>query len=92
VAQKRAGGSTRNGRDSKPKFLGVKKYGGEIVKAGAVILKQNGTKFHPGKNVRCGRNYDLFALKEGYVKFSKNRLCHKRTIVSVELLFPLSII
>jgi large subunit ribosomal protein L27 len=49
VAQKRAGGSTRNGRDSKPKFLGVKKYGGEIVKAGAVILKQNGTKFHPGK-------------------------------------------
>jgi len=85
VAQKRAGGSTRNGRDSNPKYLGVKKYGGEIVKSGSIILRQNGTKFHPGKNVRCGRNYNLFAIKDGYVKFSKNKSARKRTFVSVEL-------
>ncbi len=69
MAHKKAGGSTRNGRDSNPKFLGVKKYGSEFVRAGNIIVRQRGSEFHAGDNVGCGRDYTLFALIDGYVKF-----------------------
>ena len=69
MAHKKAGGSTRNGRDSNPKYLGVKRYGGENVKAGNIIVRQRGTRFHAGDNVGCGRDHTLFALVDGKVKF-----------------------
>ncbi len=64
-------GSTGNGRDSNAKRLGVKRYDGQVVKAGSIIVRQRGTKFHPGENVGCGRDFTLFALVEGRVKFQK---------------------
>ena len=70
MAHKKAGGSTSNGRDSNPKMLGVKKYGGEKVIPGNIIVRQRGTKFLGGKNVGIGKDYTLFALTEGQVKFS----------------------
>lgn len=77
MAHKKAGGSSRNGRDSESKRLGVKIYGGQAVKAGNIIVRQRGTKFHNGVNVGCGRDYTLFALADGVVKFEvkgpKNR-------------------
>jgi len=69
MAHKKAGGSTRNGRDSQSKRLGVKKFGGEQVLAGNIIVRQRGTKFHPGVNVGCGRDYTLFAKADGRVTF-----------------------
>ncbi len=69
MAHKKAGGSTRNGRDSESKRLGVKKYGGEFVLAGNIIVRQRGTKIHPGTNVGRGRDHTLFATANGYVKF-----------------------
>lgn len=69
MAHKKAGGSTRNGRDSQPKYLGVKRYGGQRVNAGEIIVRQRGTKFHPGMHVGIGRDHTLFALIEGYVVF-----------------------
>ncbi len=69
MAHKKGVGSSRNGRDSNCKRRGVKKYGGEVVKAGNVLVRQCGTKLHPGKNVDCGRDYTLFALISGIVKF-----------------------
>jgi large subunit ribosomal protein L27 len=69
MAHKKAGGSTRNGRDSQSKRLGVKRYGGEIVKAGNIIVRQRGTHFHPGVNVGCGRDHTLFAKADGKVVF-----------------------
>ncbi|MGD8698159.1 MAG: 50S ribosomal protein L27 [Gemmatimonadales bacterium] len=69
MAHKKAGGSTRNGRDSNPKFLGVKRYGGQFVRAGNIIMRQRGTKFHPGHNVGRGGDDTLFALSDGYVEF-----------------------
>ncbi|MFU8895692.1 MAG: 50S ribosomal protein L27 [Gammaproteobacteria bacterium] len=69
MAHKKAGGSTRNGRDSESKRLGVKKYGGEKVLAGNILIRQRGTKFHPGVNVGCGRDYTLFAKADGRVAF-----------------------
>jgi large subunit ribosomal protein L27 len=69
MAHKKAGGSTRNGRDSQSKRLGVKKFGGEQVIAGNIIIRQRGTKFHPGVNVGCGRDYTLFAKADGRVVF-----------------------
>ncbi|MBC8065164.1 MAG: 50S ribosomal protein L27 [Chlorobia bacterium] len=69
MAHKKGQGSSRNGRDSKPKMLGVKKYGGEIVKPGAIIVRQRGTQFHPGLNVGIGRDHTIFALIDGQVKF-----------------------
>ena len=69
MAHKKGQGSSRNGRDSKPKYLGVKKYGGEIVKPGAIIVRQRGTQFHPGVNVGIGRDHTIFALIDGQVKF-----------------------
>jgi large subunit ribosomal protein L27 len=69
MAHKKAAGSTRNGRDSEAKRLGVKRFGGEVIKAGNIILRQRGTKVHPGVNVGCGRDHTLFATAEGAVKF-----------------------
>ena len=69
MAHKKAGGSTRNGRDSESKRLGVKKYGGEQVLAGNILVRQRGTKFHPGVTVGCGRDYTLFAKADGRVAF-----------------------
>ena len=71
MAHKKAGGSTRNGRDSNPKYLGVKKYGGEQVDAGNILVRQRGTKFHAGPNVRVGRDHTLFAKADGEVKFER---------------------
>ena len=64
--------SARNGRDSNPKYLGVKAYDGEFLKTGSIIVRQRGTKIHPGANVGCGRDFTLFALKDGKVKFIKD--------------------
>ncbi len=69
MAHKKGMGSSRNGRDSQPKFLGVKRYGGEQVRAGNILVRQRGTKFHPGKNVGRGRDDTLFALIDGMVRF-----------------------
>lgn len=83
MAHKKAGGSTRNGRDSKPKYLGIKRYGGQLVNAGEIIVRQRGTKFHPGTYVGIGKDHTLFALKPGRVKFSvKGPL--NRSCVSIE--------
>jgi large subunit ribosomal protein L27 len=82
MAHKKAGGSTRNGRDSNPKYLGVKRYGGEPVLAGNIIVRQRGTRFHAGENVGIGRDHTLFALAEGKVKF-QDRGLPKRKFVSV---------
>ena len=82
MAHKKAGGSTRNGRDSHSKRLGLKKFGGEAVLAGNIIVRQRGTQFHPGANVGCGRDHTLFATADGQVKFEeKGRI--KRRVVSV---------
>ena len=80
MAQKKGGGSTRNGRDSKPKMLGVKKFGGELVGAGAIIIRQRGTKFHPGTNVGIGKDHTLFALIEGTVSFAIKGALNKHTV------------
>ena len=69
MAHKKAGGSTRNGRDSNPKYLGVKRFGGESVIAGNILIRQRGTKVHAGENVRVGRDHTLFATSAGTVKF-----------------------
>lgn len=73
MAHKVGQGATRNGRDSNPKYRGVKKYGGERVRAGNIILRQCGTRFHPGRNVGIGRDYTLFALSDGVVEFGRRR-------------------
>ncbi len=72
MAHKKGQSSSRNGRDSNPKYLGVKAYGGEWVSAGSIIVRQRGTRFHPGKNVGCGRDFTLFALCDGQVEFRKS--------------------
>ncbi|NLX37674.1 MAG: 50S ribosomal protein L27 [Chloroflexi bacterium] len=69
MAHKKGGGSTTNGKDSQAKRLGVKAFGGELVSAGSIIVRQRGTHFHPGKNVGLGRDYTIFATIDGYVKF-----------------------
>ena len=69
MAHKKGSGSSRNGRDSQSKRLGVKKFGGEAVRAGNILVRQRGTKFHPGYNVGIGRDHTLFATVDGYVKF-----------------------
>jgi large subunit ribosomal protein L27 len=71
MAHKKGGGSTRNGRDSNAQRRGVKKFGGEIVVAGNIIIRQCGTKFHPGKNVGLGKDYTIFSLVDGVVKFER---------------------
>ena len=82
MAHKKAGGSSRNGRDSAGRRLGIKKYGGEIVIPGNIIVRQRGTKFHPGENVGMGKDHTIFALADGKVTFSSGRL--GRTFVSVD--------
>lgn len=72
MAHKQGQGSSRNGRDSNPQFRGVKKFGGQLVKAGHIVVRQRGTKFKPGVNVGLGRDYTIFALVEGKVAFEKN--------------------
>ncbi len=81
MAHKKAGGSSRNGRDSEGRRLGVKKYGGESVLAGNIIIRQRGTKWHPGKNVGLGKDHTIFSLIEGEVSFSKKE--NNKTVVSV---------
>ncbi len=81
MAHKKGQGSVRNGRDSNPKYLGIKKYGGEVVKAGNILVRQRGSHFHQGNNVGMGRDFTLFALVDGVVKFE--RLDAKRQKVSV---------
>ncbi|MCU0921955.1 MAG: 50S ribosomal protein L27 [Burkholderiaceae bacterium] len=80
MAQKKGGGSTRNGRDSKPKMLGVKVYGGQAVTAGSIIVRQRGTKFHAGTNVGMGRDHTLFAMVDGTVSFDVKGALNKQTV------------
>ena len=80
MAQKKAGGSTRNGRDSQPKMLGVKVFGGQVVPAGSIIVRQRGTKFHAGPNVGIGRDHTLFALSDGTVHFAVKGPTSRRTV------------
>ena len=82
MAHKKAGGSTRNGRDSESKRLGVKRFGGQVVSAGSILVRQRGTKFHPGTNVGCGVDHTLFAKADGVVKF-ETKGPKNRTYVSV---------
>ena len=81
MAHKKAGGSSRNGRDSQSKRLGVKVYGGERVNAGQILVRQRGTRVHPGANVGMGRDYTLFATSDGTVKFSHETRHKKRVSV-----------
>ena len=83
MAHKKAGGSSRNGRDSAGRRLGVKKFGGEIVVGGNIIIRQRGTKVYPGANVGCGRDHTLFALTDGRVRFHAGKLGRK--YVSVDM-------
>jgi large subunit ribosomal protein L27 len=80
MAQKKGGGSTRNGRDSQPKMLGVKAFGGELISAGSIIVRQRGTKFHPGSNVGLGKDHTLFALVDGHVTFAVKGSLNKHTV------------
>ena len=80
MAHKKAGGSTRNGRDSNPKYLGVKRYGGQLVNAGEIIVRQRGTQFHPGRHVGIGRDHTLYALVAGKVVFGRKGQLNKRCV------------
>lgn len=80
MAQKKGGGSTRNGRDSQAKRLGVKIYGGQAINAGSIIVRQRGTEFHPGTNVGMGKDHTLYSLVDGHVKFSIQGALKKRTV------------
>lgn len=82
MAQKKAGGSSRNGRDSNPKMLGVKRYGGQAVIAGNILVRQRGTKCHPGDNVGMGRDHTIFSKIDGVVEFRRRR--NDRVFVSVK--------
>lgn len=81
MAHKKAGGSSRNGRDSESKRLGVKRFGGEEILAGNIIIRQRGTKWHPGKGVGLGKDHTIFALIDGMVQFTRGR--NNRSIVNV---------
>ena len=80
MAHKKGGGSTRNGRDSKPKMLGVKMFGGQLVAPGVIIVRQRGTQFHPGANVGIGKDHTLFALTEGHVSFAVKGALNRHTV------------
>ena len=80
MAQKKGGGSTRNGRDSQPKMLGVKVFGGQVVPAGSIIVRQRGTRFHPGHNVAIGRDHTLFSLVDGRVSFAVKGALNRSTV------------
>ncbi|MDZ7856415.1 MULTISPECIES: 50S ribosomal protein L27 [Sphaerotilus] len=81
MAQKKGGGSTRNGRDSQPKMLGVKAYGGQVVSAGSIIVRQRGTRFHAGSNVGMGRDHTLFALVDGTISFATKGAENRKTVI-----------
>jgi large subunit ribosomal protein L27 len=83
MAHKKAGGSSRNGRDSESKRLGVKRYGGQFVPAGNILVRQRGTQFHPGANVGVGKDYTLFALADGVVQFAVKGRLKRRTVCVV---------
>ena len=83
MAHKKAGGSSRNGRDSESKRLGLKAFGGETVSAGSILVRQRGTKFHPGQHVGIGKDHTLFAMTDGTVKYGKHGPKNKNT-VSIE--------
>lgn len=83
MAHKKAGGSSRNGRDSQSKRLGVKRFGGEVVAAGSIIVRQRGTQFHPGDNVGCGVDHTLFAKIDGRVEFQTKGRLNRRTVTVV---------
>lgn len=80
MAQKKGGGSTRNGRDSQPKMLGVKAFGGQAVSAGSIIVRQRGTLFHAGSNVGMGKDHTLFALIDGQVQFAVKGALNRQTV------------
>ncbi len=80
MAHKKGGGSTHNGRDSKPKMLGVKAFGGQVISAGSIIVRQRGTQFHPGTNVGIGKDHTLFALSDGQVSFNTKGALNKPTV------------
>ena len=80
MAQKKGGGSTRNGRDSQPKMLGVKAFGGQLIPAGSIIVRQRGTRFHAGTNVGMGRDHTLFALVDGQVSFAVKGSLNRQTV------------
>jgi len=84
MAHKKGGGSTRCGRDSQPKRLGVKKFGGEQVRAGNILVRQRGTRILPGNNVGIGRDYTLFALTDGFVKYEQANKYKKKVSISNE--------
>jgi large subunit ribosomal protein L27 len=84
MAHKKGVGSSRNGRDSNPQFLGVKRYGGEAIRAGGIIVRQRGTKFHPGRNVGKGRDDTLFAKIDGVVTFESRRNRKQVSVYPVE--------
>jgi large subunit ribosomal protein L27 len=83
MAHKKGGGSTRNGRDSESKRLGVKSYGGQLISAGSIIVRQRGTEFHPGDNVGMGKDHTLFAKIEGVVQFSIKGATRRRVVTVV---------
>ncbi|NLB63562.1 MAG: 50S ribosomal protein L27 [Fibrobacter sp.] len=85
MAHKKGQGSIKNGRDSNPKFRGVKKYGGEAVRAGNILVRQKGTKFHQGTNVGMGNDFTLYALVDGFVKFERKDRRNKKVSVYPEL-------
>ena len=85
MAQKKAGGSSKNGRDSNPKYLGVKRFGGEVVRAGEIIVRQRGTRFHPGNNVGLGRDHTLFSVSAGRVLFAKGGKLRRHYVSVVPL-------
>jgi len=83
MAHKKAGGSSRNGRDSNAKRLGVKRYGGQLIPAGSIIVRQRGTQFHPGENVGIGKDHTLYALIDGHVKFLVKGPQKKQTVAVI---------
>ena len=85
MAQKKGGGSTRNGRDSQPKMLGVKVFGGQVIPAGSIIVRQRGTKFHAGVNVGMGKDHSLFALVDGTVSFATKGPLNRQTVIVTPL-------
>ncbi len=87
-AHKKGAGSSKNGRDSQPKMLGVKRYGGQVVRAGNIIVRQRGTRFYAGSNVMMGRDFTLFAVADGQVKFETKA---NRTVVSVAMPEPVEV-
>ena len=84
MAHKKGQGSTRNGRDSNPKYRGIKRHDGQTVSAGSILIRQVGTKFHPGEGVGCGKDYTLFALRDGVVRFERRRNRRHISVYSAE--------